>query len=255
MVAGHVVGIDLAASPATTGVVVLRPTGRRWVAEAIESADDDVLVEVVRGALVVGVDAPLGWPDAFVDAVSAHHDGRGWTAGPDRTLLRYRATDLATRDLVGGRLPLSVSTDLLGVVGLRTALLQQRWAEEVWGAPEPRDGTGCLVETYPAAAFAAWGIDCAGYKHRSRVDAARDVRVGIVETLQASCSAWLDLGAVTDRAVDSDHVLDGLVCTLIAVACDRGATHPVPPELGDVARREGWIRVPCGRLDALAPPG
>ncbi len=251
---GTVVGIDLAASPATTGVVVLRPGDERWVADVIEAADDDALVEIVRDAIVVGVDAPLGWPDAFVEAVTAHHAGRGWTAGADRTPLRYRATDLATRELVGGRLPLSVSTDLLGVVGLRTALLQQRWADEVWGGPEPRDGSGRLVETYPAAAFAAWGIDCVGYKHRSRVDAAREVRARIADELRISCRAWLDVDAIGARAVESDHVLDALVCALVAVAARSGATHRPPGAQDALARHEGWIHVPRGTLTDLGAP-
>jgi hypothetical protein len=40
---------------------------------------------------------------------------------------------------------------------MRCALLQRRWADEVWGQPARRDGSGPLVETYPAAALARGG--------------------------------------------------------------------------------------------------
>jgi len=252
---GHLLGIDLAADPSTTGVVVLRPRGGgRWHAEVIERrADDDLLVELARGASMVGVDAPLGWPDEFVTSVAAHHASGTWQGGTDRTRLRYRVTDLETRRLVGGRLPLSVSTDLLGVVALRGALLQQRWADEVWGAPAPRDGSGLVAETYPAAAFAAWGIDAAGYKHRRRTDAARAVRARIVDSIGRDTGRWLDLAGSADACVDSDHVLDALVCCLVAVSIGQGATHRPDAEQEDAARREGWIHVPTVPLADVHP--
>ena len=63
-----VLGIDLAAQPASTGVVVLERDPRgRWVAEVPEGEpDDDALVRWGAGADKVGVDVPLGWPAPFV---------------------------------------------------------------------------------------------------------------------------------------------------------------------------------------------
>jgi predicted nuclease with RNAse H fold len=251
----HVLGIDLAARPATTGVVVLEPVGAgRWSARSVGSpADDDLLVELARDALAVGVDAPLGWPDAFVDAVTAHHGFRPWPAAIDRAPLTHRETDRRTRAITG-RLPLSVSADLLGVVAMRCALLQRRWADEVWGAPEPRDGSGVLGETYPAAAFAVWGIEARGYKARQRPQAASEVRSSIVRELRSRTDRWLDLDAVDEECVASDHVLDALVCAIVAVAMSRGATEAPPTGLVETARREGWIRVPTCPLGEVVAP-
>ena len=163
----HVVGIDLAARADTTAAVVLEPAAAGWVARAaVSPAGDDDLVAIAAGAAMVGVDAPLGWPDAFVDAVTAHHSFRAWPGSTDRTAMTHRLTDHRTRPTTG-RMPLSVSADLLGVVGMRAALLQRRWADEVWGAPAERDGSGVLVETYPAAALSAWGVEHRGYKARA----------------------------------------------------------------------------------------
>ena len=94
--------------------------------------DDDALVDVVRTVDVVGVDSPLGWPVAFVYTVEAHSSFRPWPGGVDRSTLTHRDTDHA----IGGhgiRAPLSVSADKLGSVAMRCALLQRRWADEVWG--------------------------------------------------------------------------------------------------------------------------
>jgi predicted nuclease with RNAse H fold len=68
-----VLGIDLAAQPERTGLVVLEPAGGRpSLHPVLDRATDDVLVELARTVDVVGVDAPLGWPVEFVAAVSAH---------------------------------------------------------------------------------------------------------------------------------------------------------------------------------------
>lgn len=251
----RVIGIDLAASPVSTGVVVMEETVAGWVARPVDDeADDDRLVSLAVGAGAIGVDAPLGWPDAFVEAVAAHHRGEPWPGTTDRRPLTHRLTDLITRDVVG-RYPLSVSADLLGVVGMRAALLQRRWADEIWGGdPAPRDGSGVLSETYPAAAFAAWGISSRGYKARNRPDEARTVRAAIVRELTRSTRGWLDGAAVAAEAVDDDHVLDAWVCALIALAVRTGGTNAPDGTQVDRARREGWIHVPTAPLDELRPP-
>ena len=251
----RVIGIDLAASPASTGVVVVEGTAGGWCARPVDgTADDDLLVSLAARADAIGVDAPLGWPDAFVEAVGAHHRGEPWTGTTDRRPLTHRLTDDLTRSVVG-RYPLSVSADLLGVVAMRAALLQQRWADEIWGGvPAPRDGSGVVSETYPAAAFAAWGIECRGYKARSRPDEARTVRGAIVQELTRSTSSWLDSSAVGVDAVANDHLLDAWVCALIALAVRTGATSEPDEAQRGTARREGWIHVPTSPLDALRPP-
>ncbi len=146
-----------------------------------------------------------------------------------------------------------MSADRLGSVAMRCALLQRRWADEVWGRPAARDGTDALVETYPAAALVAWEIDGRGYKSRQHPEAARAVRERIVESLDTALSGWLDLTPIRDRCAESDHVLDALLCALVAVACKRGATHAPDPDQRPAALVEGWIHVPAAPLTALRP--
>jgi predicted nuclease with RNAse H fold len=251
----RVLGLDLAASPAKTGAVIVRPAAAgRWSAHELAGRlDDDRLVEAAREVDAIGVDAPLGWPVAFVEAVAAHHGLRPWPGTDDRSTLTHRDTDRVTWQWTQ-RLPMSASADRLGSVAMRCALLQQRWADEVWGLPAPRDGEGRLLETYPAAAFLMWGIDCRGYKRAGRLDdATRKVRSGVVDGLATRTEAWLDLEPVRDRCVESDHLLDALVCALVVVAARAGATYQPRGNQRRRASVEGWIHVPSGLLTAVRP--
>lgn len=135
----HFVGIDLAADAKTTGAVFVRgATASRSIATgATAPSTDDALVDAVRDVEAVGVDAPRGWPAAFVEAVAAHREFRPWPGNVDRSTLTHRDTDRAIRQH-GIRAALSVSADKLGSVAMRCALLQRRWADEVWGRPAGR---------------------------------------------------------------------------------------------------------------------
>ena len=255
------VGVDLATEARRTGVALLKvlPTwARATLAPEGFVADDVGLVSIVDADTVVGLDAPLGWPDDFVTAVNAHHHGETWPApavstDKVRERLRCRETDLFVRDLKLGVTPLSVSSDRIGVVAMRAAALQSAWAER-WGGREPLDGTGRLVETYPAAALRAWDL-LARRGERYKVDAGgperdaqRNVRERIVRELERASAPWLEVDAtLRDAAQDSDHVLDALVCALVALAAHAGVTHLVPRDKVDAARREGWIHVPRGK--------
>jgi len=254
----RILGIDLAAQPETTGCVVLGPNGAgRWESTELADApaDDDRLVAAARDVDVIGIDTPLGWPIAFVTAIGAHQRFEPWPGAVDRSLLTHRVTDRVVRAAGQGR-PLSVSADRIGSPAMRGALLQHRWASEVWDGPEPRDGTGRLIETYPAAALRAWGIDAAGYKRQgsSAAPDARAVRSRIVAEVATAVASWCDVGPAADRCVASDHVLDALICTLVVVATLNGSTAGPSDDQAEAARVEGWIHVPKTDLVELGPP-
>lgn len=249
-----VLGIDLAAQPASTGVVVLERDPRgRWVAEVPEGEpDDDALVRWGAGADKVGVDVPLGWPAPFVEAVAAHLRHDPWPATEDRRPLTHRRTDDVVVEQGWGR-PMSASADRLGSVAMRGALLQREWALR-WGGAAPRDGSGRLAEVYPAAALRVWHVTSKGYKAAGpRSVAAREVRSGIVADLSRRCGPRLDLAAVAGAAVESDHVLDALLSAMVAVSVLAGTTlRPRDADELRSALAEGWIHVPTAPLEELA---
>jgi predicted nuclease with RNAse H fold len=249
----RILGIDLAAQPRNTGLVLLAPTAPgRWRADVPpDAATDEHLVELGTRVDLIGVDAPLGWPIAFVQAVGAHQDRLPWPGTKDRRSLTHRHTDDVVRDRGWGR-PMSASADKLGSVAMRCALLQRDWARR-WGEAAPRDGSGRLVEVYPAAALRAWDLHESGYKGNS-AEAGR-VRTKIFSGITAAVDSWLDVSMIRSECINSDHTLDALLSALNAVAAGIGSTHrPESVEDHHCAVLEGWIHVPTTPLRWVVPP-
>jgi predicted nuclease with RNAse H fold len=245
------VGVDLAAEPAGTAVATIAwSAGRAWVRGLVVGADDDAVVAAIDGADKVGIDCPLGWPVAFVEFVSAHHEGHVTApddvAGRDwRRRLAYRVTDEVVRETVG-RWPLSVSADRIGHTAMRTAGLLARLARN--GHPVDRSGAGVVVEVYPAASLRMWGLPYRGYKGKQN----RPQLAELVDRLQSAVD-WLDLGAYQAACRESDHAFDAVVAALTAGAALRGRATLPSPRHADAARTEGWIAVPNSTLDELRP--
>lgn len=245
-----VVGIDLAAQPARTGVVVLeRVRGGGWCAAPVADGSDEELARLASVSDLVGVDAPLGWPAEFVEAVGAHQRFDEWPGGADRSVLTHRETDRVVAANGWGR-PLSASADKLGHVAMRCALLQREWARE-WGRPAPRDGSGRVVEVYPAAALRSWDIESAGYKGKG--DSAGQARRRVLAQIRDATASWLNLDSVAEACCNSHDVLDALVSSLVALSAGCGLTLlPEGEKQRVLARIEGWIHVPVAPLTELA---
>jgi predicted nuclease with RNAse H fold len=244
-------GIDLAAQPRNTSSCTIDwGTGIPVVSELDSGLDDHALLEAISPADKVGIDAPFGWPDEFVDAVGAHRDRAGWPgSGEEQDLYRFQLSFRATdRHLIeqGARRPLSVSTDLIGVVAMRCAYLLDRLAAR--GEPVDRAGSGKVIEAYPAPALVSWGLSAIGYK--SKVGASRLPE--LLGRLEEGIGG-ITMSAEQREAAGSDHNrFDALVCSLVARAAALGLTQP--PEPGgqsDRATREGWIHVPTNPLPHL----
>ncbi|HEY7121871.1 MAG TPA: DUF429 domain-containing protein [Solirubrobacterales bacterium] len=244
-------GIDLAAQPANTSACAIEwGPGRPIVSDLRSGLNDQALLEAIDGADKVAIDAPFGWPDEFVQAVDAHSNRAGWPgSGEDQDVYRFRLSFRATdRRLIeqGARRPLSVSTDLIGVVAMRCAFLLDRLAAR--GEPVDRAGSGKVLEAYPASALNSWGLSPTGYK--SRVGAARLPE--LLSQLEEGLGA-LEMTVQQREMAESDHNrFDAIVCSLVARAANLGLTEPPEPgEEADRATREGWIHLPTNPLPHL----
>jgi predicted nuclease with RNAse H fold len=199
-------GIDLAAQEAKTAACVIEwGPDRALIAELRAGGADRELLSLVAGADKVGVDAPFGWPDEFVEAVSTYHRGGGWgRRGGDpaalRTRLAWRDTDRFVAEQAPPCRPLSVSTDRIGVTAMRCAHLLDRLAE--LAGPVDRSGSGKMVEVYPAAALRRWDLQFRGYKQaKGRAGLER-----VLESLERA-APWLTISneerAVLSRSDDA----------------------------------------------------
>lgn len=243
------IGVDLAAGAPGTALAEIAWASDSAVLTRLEVGleDAEIVASVAPDDAWLGVDCPLGWPDAFVDFVGAHHAGTDPLLGPVeghadwRRPLVYRHTDHVVRERIG-RWPLSVSTDRLGVTALRGAGLLRRLAAA--GFPVDRAGEGRLFEVYPGGSLRLWGFDTTGY----RVDAAR--RAILLDALRER-APWFDLGDFAALAIRTADAFDAVIAALATRAGALGMFAPPAPEMLALARREGWVVLPDGPMEAL----
>ena len=142
------VGIDLASQPKGTAACVIEwGTGAGRIAELAENLTDSAIVDLVQSwpAAKVGIDAPFGWPIAFVHTLTVYSAGSGWPEVGEKQL-EFRATDRYVRTMLG-RWPLSVSTNYIAYIAFRCAGLLTQLAGP--GEVVDRTGAGQAVEVYP----------------------------------------------------------------------------------------------------------
>jgi predicted nuclease with RNAse H fold len=236
-------GIDLAAQPEQTALAWIEwLPGQAIVRDACWGADDKAILAAMAEADKVGIDCPLGWPDAFITFVRAHQAGsvaiprgiadRGW-----RRSLTLRLTDKVVRQETL-LTPLSVSGDRIGHVAMRCAVLLAQLAQR--STPVDRSGSGKIAEVYPAASLKIWGLRYRGYK---RPGDTQTVGKLVSELLQAA--PWLELGEAEFLCRSRHDAVDAVVASLTARAADRNLTmRPRTPEESAAARTEGWIALP-----------
>jgi predicted nuclease with RNAse H fold len=234
-------GIDLASQHSNTAFCIIdwHETGAR--VEALQRGGDDVRDEPLRAAIrgghtKVGIDAPFGWPAAFVAALTAHERFEPWPDG-DHV---YRLTDRVVH-AEAKKLPLSVSTDKIAYCAMRCARLLDGLADA------PRDGCGLAVETYPDAALRRWLPEPFEQRpapsYKGVPGSAR--RKQLVDILLSRLGKRFSIGDERRAAcVESDDCLDAVLCALVARAAERGKTIGPTEEQRSRARTEGWIHLP-----------
>jgi len=232
------IGIDLASQPRNTAACSLCWHANEATVKLIDlNITDEKLLALASTGDKVGIDVPFGWPEEFVNAVSAHQGQREWPQAQSCNL-RLRQTDAFVWKAIGKQ-PLSVSTDKISIPALRMAALMVRLARS--GTPIDRTGAGRFVEVYPAAALRRWGIANAKKDSPALLPAimARAPWLRMTEKSRALCAVSRD-------------ACDALVAALAARAAAVGVCESIPEEHRRIAGVEGWIALPfAGSLGRL----
>jgi hypothetical protein len=159
-----------------------------------------------------------------------------WSAN---TLFRRRTDDVVWGAL--GKRPLDVGADRIArtAVSALESLTRIRQSLDLaiplaW-TPGAANGVEA-IEVYPAATLVGRRIRATGYKGKE--SAAVEARKEIVRLLAPE----IEVGDLEiETAIESDHVLDALICTLAGVDYING--NVITPSDLDLAKREGWIWV------------
>jgi len=220
--------------------------GSAEVERLVVGQTDEQIVATLADADKVGIDCPVGWPEPFVEFLTAHRAGRPIppTDLAARRRLAYRTTDLAVIAEFGIR-PLSVSADLIGHAAMRAAGLLSALADA--GRPVDRAGSGLVVESYPAAALRQWGLYRPRYKGAGSA-ATRDLLIHDLLTAAPALRLGSEQAALCSR---SDDALDAILCAFIARAAALGRVTTPDPEQAAAAATEGWIAVPTCAIAEL----
>lgn len=243
------VGVDLASQPKDTAVCIIN--WRQGAAEvcalscghlAGQVLEDDVLVAMMEDADKVAIDAPFGWPEPFIRAISARPGDWPLAPGEPRVALERRTTDFFVRDRTG-KTPLSVSTDRIAYCAMRCAAILE-------AVGSTRDGSGLAVEAYPDVALRCWlptlfAGSLQSYKTKNNFEARRRREEFLAALLDELGDALLITEQQRVNISYSDDCLDALVCALVARAAAKQLTVlPETPEQQTLALVEGWIHMP-----------
>jgi len=239
----RVIGVDCATQPRNVGLALCTFTrgGPRVEEVAIGKSwpsIDDQVGQWLSATTLIALDAPLGWPVPLSEALVDHQAGEELLNNANR-LFRRRTDDVVAEAL--GKRPLDVGADriartahtALSFVGrLRDAhqlpiplAWEPGWAQSV-----------AAIEVYPAGTLASRELPYSGYKGAgSKVTALRERIVGAVAEEMTFDAP------VTEAMIQSDHMLDAVLCAL--AGCDFLQGSVMVPEDLELAQREGWIWV------------
>lgn len=229
-------GIDLASQNENTAACLVEWTGGEGVLrELLDRGSDEELVARMRAVRdaggCIGIDAPFGWPEPFLAAMTAWRE-QGRFPAADSKDLAFRVTD--RKDYLAKKQCLSVSSDRIAYVAWRCARLLTRFFE---GEPASRLGP-TVVEVYPGASMASWGLGCQGYKQ------SEPTRKKLLLELDQKGLRWRSDEEQRATLTRSEHLFDAFIASLSARAFQIKRCDPIPAAHQSIAEREGWIMLP-----------
>ncbi|WP_321992608.1 DUF429 domain-containing protein [Marispirochaeta aestuarii] len=238
------IGIDCAVDPSNTGLCLAqyRKGEALRVLEACSGFKDSPAEIAARWIaanpglpVLLGMDAPLGWPVSLSEALRTHRAGDVLPSAANELFRRY--TDVFTARAIGKR-PMDVGADRIA----RTAHAALRLLDEIrrlsslsfspgW---DPRAAArSAVLETYPAAWLKVSGLPDRSYKKKEQLDQRKFIL--------AELEKELFMEVPREPFLEDADILDALVCTLVCRDYREGRVIRPPAEKESLVRREGWI--------------
>ena len=262
-------GVDLASQNKKTAICALDWDARSPVIRMLAVGNhegtefhDKFIITTIAGMrhfeqdsiVKAGIDAPFGWPDEFVEALSDYHNTQRWPSGMDnpRTAFYWRETDRWVRTHAH-KVPLSVSSDKIAIVAMRCAVVLDELRYKLGPDAVIRTGDGLVCEVYPDPALRYWtACHAQGLRRRETYKgaAAANRRAELLGILQQDLPLD-DPDGLLGLCVEQDHAFDALLSALVARASFLGLTEGAPPDERII--REGWIHLPTAPLRDLSP--
>lgn len=178
---------------------------------------------------VLGIDTPLGFPEAFIRLVARQITPDGIPGSYDANPYLYREAEQFLFD--HGISPLSPVKDMIGSQATKGMHVLAKFAPIISSCGVWQHETGLLtaIEAYPAPC-----------KHSRRIG-----------QLQSPFVRWEDAEPrVLDSRLDHQDKLDALTCALVAWLFEHDRASLAPPS-PSISANEGWIWVPQDVIDMM----
>lgn len=236
-----IIGIDCATDPKKRGVAKAFLNNDAWqVTETTIGLTDHEIADFVieaknpDRAVLLALDAPLGWPEQLGESLYNHSAGQSFDR-PANKVFRRKTDDFIKKTY--GKQPLDVGADRIA----RTAhsalallsVIANRIAEKIIPLAWQNNFSGvATIEVYPAATLISYGWPSRRYKKPAEMN----VRAQIIAELE-NYLAFTE----THSMVQSADALDAALCVLAGKDFLEGNCYQ--PENQRLAHKEGWIWV------------
>lgn len=237
-----VIGIDCATDVHKVGLAMgVYSNSNITMLETKLGSDGNSIAEIIKGwiqtdnAVIIAIDAPLGWPEDLGNSLCKHLAGQ--TILVESNLLFRRETDRFIKKILRKQ-PLDVGADriartahaALKIIGELQISINSK-IEMAW-SPEKPNGIA-VIEVYPAATLQCYGIRNSKYKEKEQEAERKNILYELSKHMKIEC----DLIHMQQSA----DVLDSAVCLLAAKDYLNGDVYF--PNDFKKAEKEGWIWV------------
>lgn len=235
-----IVGIDCATDPSKVGLALGEVEGdKAMLWEVATGQRGESMSETIDrwtrgiGAVLLALDAPLGWPALMARTLQIHQAGDPISVHPNELFRRH--TDRFVHNTIGKH-PMDVGADRIARTA-HAALKLLSDLRKLTGFPirmawSPKiEQVLCAIEVYPAATLQELGIRSSGYKRR----ADRDTR----EEMTVELGNHIKLPPDLTTMIENADALDAAVCVL--AGADFVRDRCIEPDDAGLARKEGWI--------------